>query len=63
MPDKVKVTVFRENRMRDHKLAYDEPITIFLYYFLVIVNLQSDLCVYEENAKQLKSLKKFTYLH
>jgi hypothetical protein len=32
MPDKVKVTVFREHRMRDHKLAYDELITNFMFW-------------------------------
>ncbi len=29
MPDKVNWTVFRENRMGDHKLTYDEQISIF----------------------------------
>jgi hypothetical protein len=27
MPDKVKGTVFRENQMGNHKVAYDEQIT------------------------------------
>ncbi len=58
MPDEVKGTVLREKRIRDHKLAYNELITNFMF-----VNLKSALCVYEEYAKQLKSLKKLTYLH
>jgi hypothetical protein len=29
MPDNVKGTIFRENRMGDHKLAYNEKITNF----------------------------------
>jgi hypothetical protein len=32
MPDEVKGTVFRENRMGDQKLAYDEQITNFIFW-------------------------------
>jgi hypothetical protein len=46
MSDEVKGTVFRENRIGDHKPAYDEQSTNFI--FLVIFNLKSARCVYGE---------------
>jgi hypothetical protein len=40
MPGEVKGTVFRENRMRGHKLAYGEPK---LHIFRVIFKFKSPL--------------------
>jgi hypothetical protein len=31
MPDEAKGTIFGKNQMGDHKLAYDEKITNFIY--------------------------------
>ncbi len=36
IPDEVKGTVFRKNRMGDHKLTYDEQITIFFWLSLTL---------------------------
>ncbi len=33
MPDEVKGTVFWENQMGDHNLAYDEQTTNFMFWF------------------------------
>jgi hypothetical protein len=35
MADKVKGTVFRENLMGDHKLAYDEQITNLIFWLFL----------------------------
>jgi hypothetical protein len=54
MPDKEKGTVFRENRMGDHKLAYDEQITNLIFWFSF---LKTALCVYGEYGEQRKVWK------
>jgi hypothetical protein len=58
MPDEVKGTVFRKNRMRDPKLAYDEQIT----HFLVIFNLKGFFAYRENTQKSEKSLNNLSPL-
>jgi hypothetical protein len=45
--------------MEDHKLAMNK----LQIYFLVIFNLTSVLCVYEEKAKQRKMPEKLKNFH
>ena len=46
MSDEVKGTVFRENRMRDHKLAYNEQLQILFFGYLQLKKCSA----YMENA-------------
>jgi hypothetical protein len=52
MPDKVKGTVFRENRMGDHKLAYDEQITNLIFWLSLTLKLLSAYIKNMENIKK-----------
>ncbi len=48
MPDQDKGTVFEKNQMGDPGLR----CTNYRYYFFIIINLKSALCVYGEYARQ-----------
>jgi hypothetical protein len=49
MPEEVKGTVFRENWMGDHKLAFSEQITNFFVY-LYLQKCKKVLSPYIENT-------------
>jgi hypothetical protein len=56
MPEKVKGTVFRENRLGDHKLAYDEQFTNYIFWIFLTLKV---LSVYMENTLKCKKTTSF----